>query len=88
MAKFKIGDKLQCINVEGKTTNNNQIDALYGGHGWIDGKVFTVKEITSGSYPVYWHDGDGGIYEPFLIPADEENFNNAIAQIAKEFKNA
>lgn len=55
MAKYKVGDKLRCI------------DGPTKGAGWREGKVFTVKEISDYTEPIYWpveQDPDGcGVYE-------------------------
>lgn len=61
MAKYKIGDRLICVNKK-------------GGAGYIDLKEFVVKEITNqhSTRPIYWAKDqelfhNGGVYEDEVV---------------------
>lgn len=85
-SKYKIGDTVICA----KGFNTTNFSALYGGLGYQDGKIFTIREITissSGQY-IYWAKSDfsGGIYERAL-----EEFNETkmlLTQLRKEISQA
>jgi len=74
MAKFKVGDRVRCINVGIYTS---QLDRVHG-HGWHKGKEFKIIEISnipgercsdnSLPMPLYWYQDNYrvGVYEHAL----------------------
>lgn len=64
MAKFKIGDKLECIENSEKGI---------GGAGWQLGLVFTVVEVSGQYPPIYWGALKGaGVYETHVKLYEEK----------------
>ncbi len=57
MAKFKLGDKVRCIEGNPKEVC---------GAGWILGKEFIVGEVSDGARNCYYPIGRSGVYEEFL----------------------
>lgn len=62
MTKFKVGDKVKCINSGGK------------GSGWREGREFIVDNLQDyPSNPCYWEKGSNeGVYESSLELAKSE----------------
>ena len=59
MNKFKVGDIVECIEIETRNPN------IYGGCGWKKGLRFKITRISGSSEPIYWKAlYDGGVYEP------------------------
>jgi len=71
MTKFKIGDKVRCVKVEGEDC---KLDRIHGG-GWILAREFIIDQITNArgretcnslDMPIYWMTAGGGVYEHAL----------------------
>ena len=71
MTKFKVGDTVRCIDIQGHPV---QLDRVHGA-GWTKGKIFKIFHISnqhckepgnSLSMPIYWAENQYGVYEHAL----------------------
>ncbi len=78
MAKFKVGDKVKCI----------QSQDGYHGAGWIPERIFIVADIDEGSNPIYWSESGnhtiGGVYEKALELVNKQSIMKKLGTFFKK----
>ena len=68
MTRFKVGDKVVCIENPDALAKGKVLHPCYPGGGWIKDKIFKIAEISKYEDDnVYWPVGGGnGIWGKFL----------------------